>query len=157
MKRKPNKPLATFRVYPAGRYFYAIVNIWPNKKAMYTHRQLQRDHEASCTGQEAYLYSGRKKERKVGLFAELNFHRRFLGAGCVSHEMTHAALSWGGRVRLPLASIVDDNPFRATGHGGVLAQDGAEERLCRAQGEMVRQFTERCYKLRIYPLKIKRG
>jgi hypothetical protein len=151
-RRKPSKPLAIFRVYPAGRYFYAVVNIWPTKKAMYQYKPLQRNHEASCTGQEVYTYSSKSKWRKTGCFAELNFYKGFLGVGCIAHEMTHAALSWAGRARLPISEIVNDNPFRASDHVRVrvLPNDGTEERLCYALGEMVRQFTDRCYKLGIY-------
>lgn len=145
------KPLVTFRVYPENRSLYAIVNIWPTKKAMYAHRPLQRNHEAVCTGTTLYYMPPKrsgKPNRKAGLFAELNFHRKFLGIGCVSHEFTHAAFSWANRVNLPIQEI-KEMPLSSMKHG-VLPQDGPEERFCYALGEMVKQFTERAYKLGIY-------
>lgn len=139
----------TFRIYPENKSLYATVNIWPSKAAMYRHRPLQRTHEASCTGQMAFYPKRKGKQRKDGLFAELNFHRKSLGVGVVSHEITHAAFSWAERRRIPLAiehTWYDVNAKRK----GVLSQDSPEERFCYALGEMVRQFTERCYKIGVY-------
>jgi len=148
-----SEPLLSFRIYPEGRFLYAEVNIWPTKKAMYEHKPLSRDHEASCTGSTLYRVAKkrrgkRQRIRKAGLFAELNFYRRYLGVGVVSHEVTHAAFSWADRVRLPLSEISDDLPGSQT--SGVLPRDGAEERFCYALGEMMRQCTQKLYDKGIY-------
>lgn len=147
-----SKPLLTFRIYPEGSYLYAEVNVWPTKKAMYGYKPLNRNHEASCTGTTLYRVSKKQRgrpqrTRKTGLFAELNFYRGYLGVGCVSHEMTHAAFSWADRVKLPLSEI-SESPLSKT--SGILPRDGAEERFCYALGEMVRQFTKTLYAKGIY-------
>lgn len=139
-------PTARFRVHPEGKYLYALVNIWPTKKAMYDHKPLDRNHDACCSGPEINLHTGRLV-RKNGQFCELNFCLDYLGVGVVSHEMTHAAFCWAERVKLPIHEI-KDHPLSKT--SGLLAQDGPEERFCYALGEMVRQFTQKCYDLKLY-------
>lgn len=147
MKKAPLKPLATFRLYPAGRYFYALVNIWPTKKAMYAHRPLQRDHDAACTGISSRTVYTDGTSRKNGFFAELNFYKGYIGIGAVSHELTHAAFNWAERVGLCLntQTIKESNNSK-----GVLPEEHAEERFCYAIGDMVKQFTVKCYKLGLY-------
>lgn len=142
-------PTARFRVHPEGKYLYALVNIWPTKDAMYDHKPLERNHEACCTGQEVFIISDQsgKLARKDGQFAELNFCLDRLGVGVVSHEMTHATFCWAERIRLPIQEIKDHSLSKTS---GILAQDGPEERFCYALGEMVRQFTKKCYDLKLY-------
>ncbi len=148
MRRKRKVKPITFRLYPENASLYAIVNVWPTKKAMYQHRPLQRNHEASCTDTTIIrCFNG--KQRKLGLFAELNFYKRYLGMGCITHEITHAAFSWADRVKLPLSEI-SDNPLSQATSGAVLPQDGPEERFCYALGEMCRQFVNRADKLGLY-------
>lgn len=147
LRRKKIKPI-TFRLYPEGSWLYAEVNIWPTKKAMYQHKPLRRNHEASCTSTTLIQFS-ESKRRKLGLFAELNFYKRYLGMGCITHEITHAAFSWADRVKLPLNEI-SDNPLSQATTGSTLPQDGPEERFCYALGEMCKQFIDHAYRLGLY-------
>ena len=72
---------------------------------------------------------------------EIHFCRKHLGVGVITHEFLHAALAWARRIRLDFDVIaVEDS--------GDASED--EERLCYAHGEMVRQFVNRCNKLRLY-------
>lgn len=142
MKSKP----ITFRVHPENKSLYAVVNIWPSKRAMYAHKPINRNHLASCTGQDLLRVSPNGDTRKLGLFAEVNFIRRALGIGVVSHEFTHAGFCWAERRGLPLEHIKQ----AAQLVGNVLADDSIEEQFCYAVGEMCRQFTQRCYDLGLY-------
>ena len=153
MPKKPN-PLATFRVYPEGRFLYAEVNIWPNKTAMYRYNPLNRNHSASCKGTVVYNVPSKKSGKPVrrdGIFAELNFHRNAIGVEVVAHEMTHATFCWAERVKLPLEKITDEQNWK-TGRkkAQALKTDGPEERFCYALGIMTRQFTQKCYDLGFY-------
>lgn len=150
---KANKPLLTFRVYPEGRFLYAVVNIWPTKKAMYAHKPLQRNHEASCTGLRVITFPPKrsgKPSRLRGVFAELNFYKRCLGAEVVSHEFTHAMFSFAERRRLNVAEAVSCQFATQGGKSASLDQEGAEERCCYALGRMYRQFVAKCYDRGIY-------
>lgn len=148
MRRKCKAKPVTFRLYPEGSWLYAEVNVWPTKKAMYEHKPLQRNHEASCTGTTIIRFTN-GKQRKLGLFAELNFYRRYLGTACITHEITHAAFSWADRVKLPLNEI-SDSPLSGMSKGATLPQDGPEERFCYALGKMCKQFVDSAYKLGLY-------
>lgn len=147
--------LISFRIYPENRSLYAQVNIWPTKTAMYAHKPLGRNHEASCSGQQLIYVPPKSKDpkqrrRKIGLFAELNFYRARLGVEVISHEMTHAAFCWAERRRLNLANAIGEHNWQIRKHDAVLDQDGTEERFCYALGQMVRQFTQKCYDLGLY-------
>ena len=147
------KPV-TFRVYPENRSLYAVINIWPTKTAMYRHRPLGRDYQATTKGVMVYdvppAKSG-KPTRKRGLFAEINFCRACLGIGVVSHEMTHAAFCWAERRGLPLETVYSAQNWKANRkRNSTMKLDSVEERFCYALGEMCRQFTQRCYDLGLY-------
>ena len=148
------KPLHTFRVYPEGTFFYAVVNIWPSKAAMYQYIPLSRDYSATCKGVEritVYPKSENRRPRKLGQFAELNFHRRQLGIEVVSHEFTHAAFCLAERRKMDLGSIISDQNWRTDRKRNQrLNPDGVEERFCYALGRMVNQFTRKCYDLGLY-------
>lgn len=151
MKIKP----ITFRVYPDGRWLYAEVNIWPTKKAMQDYKRCGRGYTAICTGMER-INCRNGKSRKLGQFCEINFYRNAIGSGVVAHEMGHAAFDYAARRKIPIEqiqqgnlkdwdSLWDGKPKRP------IAAAGYEERLVYALGEMVRQFTQKCYDLKIYP------
>lgn len=144
----PTSPIS-FRIYPENKYLYAVVNVWPTKLEMYDHKPVDQGYDACCSGEEVFIASDHtgKLVRRNGQFAELNFCRGYLGVGVVSHEMTHATFCWAERVKLPFNEI-KDHPLVKT--SGILPQDGPEERFCYALGEMVRQFTRKCYDLKIY-------
>jgi len=150
MAQKRIKPV-TFRVYPEGRFLYAEVNIWPTKKAMQNHVRLPgRNYDACCGGREAYLASADGSTRRTGLFAEANFHRRKIGVEVVSHEFTHAAFSFAERRKLNLSSAISEHKWGKGRSRKILDRDGVEERFCYALGQMVRQFTQKCYDLGMY-------
>jgi hypothetical protein len=151
MKKPAPNPLLSFRVYPEDRFLYAVVNIWPTKKAMYAHKPLDRKHLASCTGQQRLVIPPRgskSRVRKRGEFAELNFFRGSLGVEVVSHEFTHAAFCWADRRKLNLA--LASNPDSSQSTNGTLEINSVEERFCYALGRMVNQFTSRLYDNGLY-------
>lgn len=153
MRRKTVKPIS-FRVYPEGCYLYCEVNIWPTRKDMRNHTRLPKDTVASCGGRESFVVQPKRKGkrqqmRKTGLFAEANFYKDEIGIEVVSHELTHAAFAFADRRRLPLAETVD-RPFVPNGRFNTLDTDGPEERFCYAQGQMVRQFVNKCYEVGLY-------
>ena len=152
--RKPvAKPLVAFRVYPENRFLYAVVNIWPTKKAMYQHKPLGRNHEASCSGITRIVVAPRgskTRQRKRGEFAEINFYRGALGVGVVSHEFTHATFCWAERRKLKRIAEEEERGMAVKGGEALLPLDGVEERFCYALGEMCRQFTLKCYELDLY-------
>jgi hypothetical protein len=116
----------SIRVVPVeGESLYASCYVWPTKRAMYRHRPLERNHEASTTDLDGWV-SGRRSPR----FAELNFYRGALGVEVVTHEFGHAAHAWARRKRIRLDL-------------------DAEERFCYALGAMVRQFYTRAFALEL--------
>src|SRR6185369_4051321 len=156
MADKKAEPI-TFRVYPENGFLYAVVNIWPTKKAMYAHKPLQRNHEASCTGRKVINIRAKKRgkaqrSRLRGVFAEINFYKGALGIGCVSHDMTHAMFCWAERrnLRIDEASLQKAASLRVRKRNNVLPTDCIVERCCYALGEMCRQFTMKCYDLDLY-------
>lgn len=153
-KRKPKvKPEVQFRVYPDGRFLYAEVNIWPNKKSMYESGSIPKNYEARCGGRELYVIppKGKGRTRKAGLFAELHFHKRSLGIEVVSHEFTHAAFCWAERRQLNLNEAIQGKEWKIGGDKETLDQDGVEERFCYVLGRMCNQFTQKLYDLGLYP------
>lgn len=153
-KRGKPKPIK-FRVYPDGQFLYAEVFIWPTKKAMYATSPIPRNYEARCGGRELYVIPPKRKGRaqrvrKMGLFAELHFHKRALGIEVVSHEFTHAAFCWAERRKLDLNEAVSQHDWKIGGDKETLDQDGVEERFCYVLGRMCRQFTQKCYDVGLY-------
>ena len=59
------------------------------------------------------------------------------GAGTVSHEMTHAAIGWATHRGFRLGQI---SPEVRRTSGNPRAASRIEERICRVQGDLVRQF-----------------
>jgi hypothetical protein len=148
-----SKSPLTFRVYPERKSLYVVVNVWPTKKAMYAHRPLNRNHEASCTGTTRIVVPPRgstSRTWKRGEFAEVNFYRGALGVGVVSHEFTHAAFCWAERRKLKRIAEEEERGMTVRGDVSILPVDGVEERFCYALGEMVRQFTQKLYDLGLY-------
>jgi len=148
-KRESVKPI-TFRVYPEGSYLYCTVNIWPNKKAMLDHTRLPgRSYDACCGARETHEVLPNGRTRRTGLFAEANFNRHKLGVGLTAHEFTHAAFVFARRRKLTLTEAANKQ-FRKGRNRTILAGDSPEETFCYALGEMCRQFTLKCYALKLY-------
>lgn len=146
------KPI-TFRVYADSRRrgLYVAVNVWPNKRAMYAHKPLERNHEASCTGLKVIRIPPNGAQRTLPLFAEVNFHRGYIGTGCVAHEFTHALFCWAERVKLNLSEITAKaGSYKRRSKSRSLNADSVEERCCYVLGDMVRQFVLRAHKLGLY-------
>lgn len=151
MRGEEAKPLLRFRVYPEDKFLYAVVNVWPSKKAMYAYKPLERRHLASCTGQQRIVIPPRgskARTRKRGEFAELNFFRGALGVEVVSHEFTHATFCWAERRNLNLNLVM--HPDNSQAQSGTLKTDSVEEQFCYALGRMVNQFTQKLYDKGLY-------
>lgn len=73
---------------------------------------------------------------RSALVGHAHFHRERLEEGTVSHELFHAALEWGSRLKLRVAT--DPRGFRTLGLSRT-----SEERLAIAQERMVNQFFDR--------------
>lgn len=150
---KSAKPIS-FRCFPEGRFLYCEVNIWPTRADMHNHLPLGEKTVASCGARESYTVQPKRKGkrrrvRKTGLFAEANFYRDQLGVEVVSHEFTHAAFAFADRRKLRLNHALDKE-FTHNGRKNTLDPDGPEEQFCYALGQMVRQFTQKCYDLGLY-------
>lgn len=94
--------------------------------------RLSRRLAACCTTPAA-------RERRV---ASVVFCRKRLGGGIVSHEMTHAAVSWGVRAGWDWSQL--------NGAEGVIPKTAPEEMLAEIVGELVRQFFVRAQRVGIY-------
>lgn len=140
----------SFRVHPEKnkRLFYKVF-IFPDKKTMYAFCDLQdklglleyqdkRDNHtahnfvaicASWDQTKVGPRGGKSRGRSIGqvLFAE-----PYVKNWIVSHEMTHAAIRWAEKKRIPAE--------------GLYAHGRQHEEVCRAQGDMVRQFWSGLYR-----------
>lgn len=83
-----------------------------------------------------------KNGRKTKLpdCGQILFSLPCVGAGLVSHEMTHAAIRWAERVRLGARRVFNGAKSRA----GVSDE---HERFCQAQGQLVSEFWTKFYRL----------
>jgi len=122
-----------FRIYTDGRGSkYYTVFVFADKHAMYVFRDEWHEawgvkksyrFEAECVSWKwKSLEDKRMHKRDIGCVI---FHLGFIGSGVVSHEMTHAALFW-----------------RRKRH--------SDERVCRVQGELVRQFWLKYYRANLH-------
>ncbi len=144
------KPLARLRVYPENKSLYYLVNVWATKGAMYAHCRkalgFAGRFEGLCSTKR-----WRAGKRLLPLMGEVNLYKGFMGVSVVTHEFLHATLGWARRVQIDLSAIqavglAAEHPSNPDSKH--VAAD--EERLAYAHGEMVRQFTDRMYKLGIY-------
>lgn len=140
----------TFRVYPErNRKLYYQVFIFPNRRQMYLFRDEQ--HRSGAIGYRKGHGKGSNRflaicqswitenfgprggmtlGRSIG---EILFAVPYIGAGVVSHEMTHAAIRWGANKGIDGRKVMSE-----------FGRD--EERICLAQGHMVRQFWNHWWK-----------
>ena len=84
----------------------------------------------------AFCTTPARRERRV---ASVVFCRKHIGGGLVSHEMTHAAVSWGTRQGWNWSHLgcID----------GAIPKGASEEMLAEVVGELTRQFYLRCEKV----------
>jgi hypothetical protein len=131
----------TFRLYPEPGSRFVVVRVWPTKRAMAAHRK-RRNHrplggEASCTQVTATRYGG-TRPRRLGIVAEVNFHRRALGMEIVTHEMFHATIAWGRRAGFDFSRLAVDYV------------NADEERLTYVHGRLCRDFVRRAEAAGLY-------
>ena len=152
-----------FRVYPErDRFRYYTVFIFPSKRAMYTFFRsqaniLNSDGTRRCDEEcnfaalathwtKFHIASGADRTKDVEdprNIGQVLFHRKKVSASIVSHEMTHAALFWANREGLEPREVMAGN--RTNAIGGDCGS--AHERVCYVQGNLVRQFWLRWWKI----------
>ena len=138
----PRTLLTRFRVKPEPEdnpHYYQVL-ISPDKPSMYATWARWREKwgldaddaddppnfEAITHGFDGVMIDKDGTETDDPCIGFLCFHMNNMGAGVVSHEMSHAALFWFKRLHIPLARLEKDA--------------AVAERFCLAQGLMVRQF-----------------
>ncbi len=127
------------RLYPEqGSTLYARVQVWPTKKAFLAHVNAMHVFkggkgasprcDGTCSRHQVTSYrSGRA--RKDSCFAVVNLWRGRLTMRVVTHELFHATMAWGYRVKFPFAVLSTDD--------GV---SDREERITYVHGELCREF-----------------
>lgn len=140
--------MVTFRIYPEpGRTLYVRVNVHPTKKAM---REYWRASNvrfnggtwgrrlAYCTPWHVLMVKHGRCQRNACI-AEVNLYRARLTMEIVTHELFHATMEWGRRVRFPFSRLGDDDQVNQQ-----------EERAAYAHGELCRQFMVRANAAGLY-------
>lgn len=138
-----------FKVYPEKkkRLFYWVY-VWPDRDALVERSKtlypdFGHNHETYgfCSLVKVWKVGSDGRKRRDSRCGEINFFREHIGAGIVSHEMTHAALGWAQRVGVMLEQYEDWSKSVVS---------DAEERYASAVGELVRQFYVRAHELGLY-------
>lgn len=140
MKARP----ITFRIYPEKGTRYALVTVWPTKRAMQNAMRRGgsrpgRHTQAFCTGVEVIQIRKGRPQRKLGIFAEVNFHRNRLGMEVITHELFHATIAYGRRIKFDWSRLGDDD-----------AVNKDEERLTYVHGVLCREFVVRAQAAGLY-------
>lgn len=139
----PPPPFANFRVYPdKQRYFYFQVLVFASRRQMreFVFRQnhpgasrrssnsKRGDFDAITLPWERYEVHGNKSSKIERDIGQVVFFRQRTGTGCISHEMTHAALHY----------------FKLkNGEGADFSDHKREELLALTIGDLTRQFYTR--------------
>lgn len=145
--RRPRPVCMRLRLEP-GRSYYVRVNVWPSRRTLERRlrqhgvRAVDRTY-AACHELEVRRFSPGRAVRRDPIVCEVNFHRRNMGVGIVSHEMLHASLAYARRLRLDLT------PIAAESANGRVAD--VEEAIAYVHGDLVSQFVRRAYALGLYP------
>lgn len=131
-----------FRIYPAEprNGLYAMIHVWPTRKAMLRKGGYSecRRTEAFCSPLEIISYAT-GKARKSGLFAEVHFYRDNLTMRIVTHEIFHATMAYGRRIKFDWQRLGADDSINSS-----------EERLTYAHCHMCRDFMEQAIRLGLY-------
>lgn len=135
-------PPIRFRLYPdeARKGLHALVYVWPTRKAMLREGGYTgcRRTEAFCAPVDVTRYAD-SRARKLRLFAELHFYRDNLTMRIVTHEIFHATMAYGRRIRFD---------WQRLGAHDSINKD--EERLTYAHCHMCRDFMDRANNLKLY-------
>ena len=123
-----------FKLRVNKRYYYWAY-VFPTRKAMFQHyyaackeydlRRVHPNFRAIMHGWRVW-----KNGKLTGELGQILFDLSYFGAGIVSHEMTHAALNWAHQTRTK-----------------------NEEKICWVQGELVRKFWKKHWKLGLDKIK----
>jgi len=127
----------SFRIYPdRAKSCYYVVHIFHTEAKMYEHFRRtnidpghtgQLDFRAICQGWSRYTVRDDKRLKRHPEIGQILFWAGNMGAGVVSHELTHATTYWAGRrTRLPLGELYSNRV--------------ADERYAWALGHLVAQF-----------------
>lgn len=140
----------TFRLWPErGSALFVRVFVWPTKKAFLAHMNAHhfgrngggfyRRCQGACSRHESYRFRKGHARRRNACVAEVNLWRGKLTMEVVTHELFHATIAWGHRVRFPFA--------------GLAAADGVtadEERITYVHGRICREFVGRATAAGLY-------
>ncbi len=127
----PAGPFVRFRVYPEKRrHHYFNVLVFPSRRRMYAFNKIRFSGFPGAKGENfdaitlpyRFETGSRELKREIGTIL---FHRQRIGAGCVSHEMTHAAIHFLDFIGMTPAD---------------LAEHKSEEKFARLVGNLTRQF-----------------
>ena len=140
------EPHTRFHIRPDGPFLYAVVRVWESRAALLRHRRasgMRGACEAYCVGLDVYAVRPSGRTRRTGQFAEVNFYRRAITQGIVTHEMFHATLAWGRRVGIAWAALGES----MDGAGPV---SDVEERLAYVHGALCSEFVRTAHELGLY-------
>lgn len=135
-------PVVAFRVYPERKSLYFQVYVWGDRDAMVEHSQKfgkrpeDKRLQAYCSPRRCFRVKPGQPDRLTPCCGEVNFYRDNIGAGTVTHEMTHAAFAWSDRVGLVREQTPWDCP----------SVSETEERFCRVADLLVHQFYVKAYR-----------
>lgn len=132
-------PVARFRLRPDGPHsLFVRVSIYATEAQL--HRALRAVVEPPFSAAFVFPAPPPAGIHRSALVGHACFHLGRLEEGTVCHELMHAALEWGSRMKLRVAP--DPRGFRTLGLSRT-----SEERLAIAQERMVNQFFDRARKL----------
>jgi hypothetical protein len=135
----------SFRVYPEkDRHYFYIAYVFRDKATMYRHFEVSNietewkkgvnktngNFDAVTQSWHGWDYSGKRGRPRLSRnLGQILFYVDGVGAGVVSHEMSHATLHFFERKRVSSAKLYDHK---------------LQERFCWIQGHLVAQFW-RCF------------
>jgi hypothetical protein len=143
------KPIASFRVYPGRKTLFFKVIVWGTAKDL--RRHLGKGHsrtDGACLSHRIlrfYPKGDRRKDRLMPCIGEIHLHKGGLGVWVISHELTHALLTWMGEMGV----AVHVSPMKRINMTGVMRRDCPEEVACYAMGGMMKDVYQRLYKLKL--------
>lgn len=144
--------MTTFNVPCTLTKHHFVARVFENKKEMYAYyiyfsktfkakKTLRKmNFGAIVMPYERYKFVGKKrvavKSKDIG---EILFYKDRMGAGIVAHEMGHAAMFWDRHIKGNAAAC----------YGTTISS--AEERMLMCLYHLVRNFTNKCHRLGLYP------
>ncbi len=131
------------RVFDTKREMYAYYMLYISKREQvpkfkgFKGWSKKLNFEAIVMPYERYRFIGRKKIQANDI-GEVLFYRKQIGAGIAAHEFGHASIWWDRLVKKNKRAIYGERVC------------AAEERMLHCLYHLVRNFTNKCYKLGIY-------